>query len=88
MKLIQKAKVPVIPIYFHAKNSTFFYRLASVSDVLRTAKLPSEMLSQKKTEDQGANWKSDFAQGHAGDRYYRSFNGFFTSKDLHACQCL
>ncbi len=48
MKLIQKAKVPVIPIYFHAKNSTFFYRLASLSDVLRTAKLPSEMLSQKK----------------------------------------
>jgi putative hemolysin len=48
MKLIQKAKVPVIPIYFHAKNSTFFYRLASISDILRTAKLPSEMLSQKK----------------------------------------
>lgn len=48
MKLIQKANVPVIPIYFHAKNSTFFYQLASLSDVLRTAKLPSEMLSQKK----------------------------------------
>lgn len=48
MKLIQKANVPVIPIYFHAKNSTFFYQLASVNDVLRTAKLPSEMLSQKK----------------------------------------
>ncbi|TVZ25961.1 putative hemolysin [Gillisia sp. Hel_I_86] len=48
MKLIQKAQVPVIPIYFHAKNSTFFYRLASMSDILRTAKLPSEMLSQKK----------------------------------------
>ncbi len=48
MKLIQKANVPVIPIYFHAKNSTFFYRLASVSDILRTAKLPSEMLTQKK----------------------------------------
>ena len=48
MKLIQKAKVPVIPIYFHGKNSTFFYRLSGLSDVLRTAKLPSEMLSQKK----------------------------------------
>lgn len=48
MKLIQKAKVPVVPIYFHAKNSQFFYQLASMSDVLRTAKLPSEMLSQKR----------------------------------------
>ncbi len=48
MKLIQKAGVPVIPIYFHAKNSMFFYRLAGLSDILRTAKLPSEMLTQKK----------------------------------------
>ncbi|WP_037317780.1 lysophospholipid acyltransferase family protein [Salegentibacter sp. Hel_I_6] len=48
MKLIQKAKVPVVPIYFHAKNSTFFYRLASMNDIFRTAKLPSEMLTQKK----------------------------------------
>ena len=48
MKLIQKSKVSVLPIYFHAKNSLFFYRLASMSDVLRTAKLPSEMLSQKR----------------------------------------
>lgn len=48
MKLIQKSKVPVVPIYFHAKNSLFFYRLASFSDLLRTAKLPSEMLTQRK----------------------------------------
>lgn len=48
MKLIQKANVPVIPIYFHARNSMFFYQLAGLSDVLRTAKLPSEMLTQKK----------------------------------------
>ncbi|MBZ9729873.1 lysophospholipid acyltransferase family protein [Salegentibacter sp. JZCK2] len=48
MKLIQKAQVPVVPIYFHAKNSTFFYRLASMSDILRTAKLPGEILTQKR----------------------------------------
>ncbi|HET8855019.1 MAG TPA: lysophospholipid acyltransferase family protein, partial [Salinimicrobium sp.] len=48
MKFIQRSKVPVLPIYFHAKNSTFFYRLASINDILRTAKLPSEMLSQRK----------------------------------------
>ena len=48
IKLIKKAKVPVIPIYFHAKNSSFFYFLSKISDTLRTAKLPSELLSQKK----------------------------------------
>ncbi len=47
VKLIKKAKVPVVPVYFHAKNSGMFYRLASLNDNLRTAKLPSEMLSQK-----------------------------------------
>ncbi|QAA82236.1 lysophospholipid acyltransferase family protein [Aequorivita sp. H23M31] len=47
MKLVQKAAVPVVPIYFHAKNSKMFYRLAKISDTLRTAKLPSELLTQK-----------------------------------------
>lgn len=47
MKLIKKANVPVVPIYFHAKNSPLFYRLAKVNDVFRTAKLPSELLTQK-----------------------------------------
>ncbi len=48
MKLIQKAEVPVIPIYFHAKNSKLFYRLSKISDTFRTAKLPSEVLTQKR----------------------------------------
>ncbi|MGB0981768.1 MAG: GNAT family N-acyltransferase [Winogradskyella sp.] len=48
MKLIQKAEVPVVPIYFHAKNSSLFYRLSKISDTLRTAKLPSELLTQKR----------------------------------------
>ncbi len=47
IKLIQKAKVPVIPIYFHAKNSRLFYVLSKLHGKLRTAKLPSELLSQK-----------------------------------------
>lgn len=46
MKLIKKAEVPVVPVYFHSKNSKTFYRLAKISDTLRTAKLPSEMISQ------------------------------------------
>lgn len=47
MKLAQKAKVPIVPIYFHAKNSRLFYQLSRISDTLRTAKLPSELLTQK-----------------------------------------
>lgn len=47
MKLIKKAKVPVVPIYFHAKNSRLFYRLSKINDTFRTAKLPSELLTQK-----------------------------------------
>ncbi|MBU3025948.1 GNAT family N-acyltransferase [Zobellia galactanivorans] len=47
MKLIRKAQVPVVPIYFHARNSKLFYRLAKISGVFRTAKLPSEVYSQR-----------------------------------------
>ncbi len=47
IKLIKKANVPIVPIYFHAKNSKLFYWLADLSDTLRTAKLPSELLTQK-----------------------------------------
>ncbi len=47
IKIIKKANVPVVPIYFHAKNSKLFYFLANLNDTLRTAKLPSELLTQK-----------------------------------------
>ncbi len=48
IKIIKRAQAPVIPIYFHAKNSRLFYLLSKLSPTLRTAKLPSELLTQKK----------------------------------------
>ncbi|CAN1574406.1 LPLAT_ACT14924-like domain containing protein [Flavobacteriaceae bacterium] len=47
IKVIRKAQVPVVPIYFHAKNSRLFYFLSKINGTLRTAKLPSELLTQK-----------------------------------------
>ncbi|CCG54442.1 Putative hemolysin [Flavobacterium indicum GPTSA100-9 = DSM 17447] len=47
LKIIKKANVPVVPIYFHAQNSKLFYTLSKINDTLRTAKLPSELLTQK-----------------------------------------
>lgn len=47
IKVIRKAQVPVVPIYFHAKNSKLFYFLSKLNNTLRTAKLPSEVFSQK-----------------------------------------
>ena len=47
IKVIRKAQVPVVPIYFHAKNSWLFYLLSKISGTMRTAKLPSEVFSQK-----------------------------------------
>lgn len=43
VKLIKKLEVPVIPMYFRAKNSPFFYRMAKLHPNLQTALLPSEM---------------------------------------------
>jgi putative hemolysin len=48
IKVIRKAQVPVVPIYFHARNSWLFYFLSKISGTFRTAKLPSEVFSQKR----------------------------------------
>jgi putative hemolysin len=47
IKLIRKADVPVVPIYFHAKNSGLFYRMAKLGDSLRTAMIPSQVFTQR-----------------------------------------
>ncbi len=47
MKTIKRAQVPVIPIYFEARNTNMFYLLSMLHSSLRTAKLPSELLKQK-----------------------------------------
>lgn len=47
LKLIKKAKVPVVPLYFHAKNSNLFYTIAKVHPDLQTLMLPSEMMKKR-----------------------------------------
>lgn len=47
IKFIQKAEVPVVPIYFSARNTRTFYTLARISGLLRTARLPSELFKQR-----------------------------------------
>lgn len=44
MKLIKHSKVPVVPIFFNAKNSDFFYLASSLDGYLRTSQLASELL--------------------------------------------
>lgn len=45
-KLISKANVPVIPIYFHGNNGLLFNLLSYIHPALRTAKLPSELFNK------------------------------------------
>ncbi len=47
MKLIRKAEVPVVPIYFHGSNSTMFQILSLFHENLQTAQLPLELLKKK-----------------------------------------
>lgn len=47
LKLIKKAKVPVVPVYFNAKNSELFYRMAKIHPDFQTAMLPSEMMKKR-----------------------------------------
>ncbi|TZF82294.1 lysophospholipid acyltransferase family protein [Pedobacter sp. BS3] len=45
-KIIMKAKVPVLPVYFHGNNGLLFNLLALIHPTLRTAKLPSELFNK------------------------------------------
>ncbi len=47
IKLIKMSKVPVIPVYFKGKNSRIFYILGTIHPLLRTVKLPSEVLNKR-----------------------------------------
>lgn len=47
LKLIKAAKVPVVPMYFHAKNSRLFYQLAKLHPELQTLMLPAEMMHKR-----------------------------------------
>ncbi|WP_207535037.1 lysophospholipid acyltransferase family protein [Desertivirga arenae] len=46
-KLVAKAAVPVLPIYFHGGNGILFNLLGLIHPMLRTAKLPSELFNKK-----------------------------------------
>lgn len=47
VRLIQQLKVPVVPIYFHGHNSTWFNILGVISWQLRTLRLPAEVFRRK-----------------------------------------
>lgn len=47
IRLIQQLNVPVIPIYFHGHNSTWFNILGIISWKLRTLRLPAEVFRKK-----------------------------------------
>ena len=46
-KIVQKTKVPVIPVYFDGKNSKKFYFLAKIHSMLGTVRLVKELLNKR-----------------------------------------
>lgn len=46
-KIIAKAGVPVVPVYFHGNNGLLFNILSLIHPALRTAKLPSELFNKQ-----------------------------------------
>lgn len=47
IKFIRNANVPVIPVYFEAKNSRWFHFLGRIHPLLRTANLANELFNKK-----------------------------------------
>jgi putative hemolysin len=47
IRFIKGMEVPVVPVYFKGANSVLFHLLGAIDPVLRTAKLPSELLNKR-----------------------------------------
>ncbi len=47
MKMIKKARVPVVPVYFQGTNSRLFHILGLIHPTLRTVRLPAEVFNKK-----------------------------------------
>jgi putative hemolysin len=47
MKMIKRAKVPVVPVYFQGSNSKLFHILGLIHPTLRTVRLPAEVFNKK-----------------------------------------
>jgi putative hemolysin len=48
LKFIKQQKLPVVPVYFHGNNSRLFYLMGNIHSSLRSMKLPTEILYQRK----------------------------------------
>lgn len=47
IKLIQKAEVPVLPVFFSGQNSALFHFMGKIHPMLRTVRLPHELSNKK-----------------------------------------
>jgi putative hemolysin len=47
VKLIKNAEVPIIPVYCHGTNSKLFHTIGKIHPVLRTLRLPRELLNKR-----------------------------------------
>lgn len=76
VKLIKKAEVPVIPLFFAGQNSALFHFLGKIHPLLRTVRLPHELSNKRNKEIKleigmpiPASEIADFASIHELGRY-------------------
>ncbi len=47
IKIIKRAKVPIVPVYFEGQNSLMFHLLGSIHPALRTVQIPNEYFRKR-----------------------------------------
>jgi len=47
IRIVKKANVPVVPMYFQGSNSTIFHLLGMIHPSLRTARIPTELFKKE-----------------------------------------
>lgn len=80
LRMIQKMKVPVVPVYFKARNSAFFYLLSLLHPTLRTAKLPSELRHQRNKSIRIRIGRAIYAKEQEGYKNPEHFSQFLRQR--------
>lgn len=87
LKFIKQQKVPVVPVHFQGNNSRLFYLMSNIHPSLKSMKLPTEILYQRKKPIKirignpiSVEYQDRFSDTYQYGRYLRAKTYLLSSK--------
>ena len=80
IRLVKQFKKPVVPVYFYGRNSLMFYFLRSITYLLSSARLPTEVMKKEGTTIRVAIGKPIMPEEYAHIEDLEELGRFFKAK--------